>query len=260
MTDHDTPPENDGSAPPIHRGPLPTIPGVDAFQLTSMTARLGEGFDPVPVPDPPTPDPELDRSVAELRRLRESIAGLAHSDVELGDVADLLAQAADLLEPRVPDPQTRLATMWTGAGSRRANPVGGLENPLAPPIQFYGCSDGSVWAEATLGIAYQGPPGCVHGGISALIIDHMMGFANHWADRYGMTAHYEIDYRSPTPLLQPLSFRGWVQETDGRKTWTHATIHAGDRLCVEARGLFLEARVPVPGQPGVESTLADGAE
>ncbi|MBR7539200.1 PaaI family thioesterase, partial [Mycobacterium tuberculosis] len=70
---------------------------------------------------------------------------------------------------------------------------------------------------------------------------------------------YEIDYRSPTPLLQPLTFRAWGHEVDGRKTWTHATIHAGDRLCVEARGLFLEASVPVPGQPGARSTIADGA-
>ncbi|MFL0580319.1 PaaI family thioesterase [Dietzia sp. 179-F 9C3 NHS] len=249
---------NDTDTPGISRGPLPRIPGVDAFQLKTVREELGDRFDPVPVAELPTPDPDLDRAVAELRRLRESIAGLAHSGVELGDVADSLARAADLLEPRVPDPRKRLENMWSGAGSRRANPVGGQENPIAPPVLFYGCDDGSVWAEETLGIAYQGPPGCVHGGISALIIDHMMGFANHWADRYGMTAHYEIDYRSPTPLLQPLSFRSWVAEIDGRKTWTHATIHAGDRLCVEARGLFLEASVPVPGQPDERSTVGDG--
>ena len=46
-------------------------------------------------------------------------------------------------------------------------------------------------------------------------------------------------------------------EVDGRKTWTKATIHAGDRLCVEAMGLFLEASVPVPGQPGKKSIKGD---
>ena len=125
-------------------------------------------------------------------------------------------------------------------------------------MHFHAHDDGSVRGELTLGLAYQGPPGCVHGGISPLIIDHMMGFANHWGGRYGMTAHYEIDYRSPTPLLQPLRFRAWVQEVDGRKTWTHATIHAGERLCVAARGLFLEASVPVPGRPDQRSTIGDG--
>lgn len=248
----------DTEGPNITRGPLPRIEGVDDFSLASIQARLGENFDPVPAPELPPADPDLDRAVGELRRIRDAIAGLAHSDVELGDVADRLAEVADLLEPRVPEPAKRLENMWTGAGSRRANPVGGQENPIAPPVLFHGCDDGSVTAEVTLGPAYQGPPGCVHGGISALIIDHMMGFANHWGGRYGMTAHYEIDYRSPTPLLQPLTFRAWVQESNGRKTWTHATIHAGDRLCVEARGLFLEATVAVPGRPQERSTVADG--
>jgi len=237
------------------------LPGLDPdqFSLDAARSRFGDSFDPIHVPELTPADPELDRAVAELRRLREATAALAHSEVELGDIADRLAEVADLLEPRVPTPSRRLENMWTGAGTRRSNPVGGQENPIAPPVQFHGCDDGSVMAEVTLGPVYQGPPGCVHGGISALIIDHMMGFANHWGGRFGMTAHYEIDYRSPTPLLQPLTFRAWVQEVDGRKTWTHATIHAGDRLCVEARGLFLEASVPVPGQPGARSTIADGA-
>lgn len=227
------------------------------FSYSQARETLGEIFDPIPVPELPPADPDLDRAVSELRRLREATAALAHSDVELGDIADRLAEVADMLEPRVPSPEKRLEIMWTGAGTRRSNPVSGQENPLAPPMSFFGCDDGSVMSEVTLGPVYQGPPGCVHGGVSALIIDHMMGLANHWGGRFGMTAHYEIDYRSPTPLLQPLTFRCWVHEVDGRKTWTHATIHAGERLCVEARGLFLEASVPVPGQPGARSTVAD---
>lgn len=239
--------------------PLPGLrPGED-FSYDTARRLLGESFEPIPVPEIPPADPNLDRAVAELRRLREATAALALSDVELGDVADRLAEVADLLEPRVPSPEARLESMWKGAGTRRSNPVSGPENPMAPPVEFFGCDDGSVRAEVTLGPVYQGPPGCVHGGMSALIIDHMMGLANHWGGRFGMTAHYELDYRSPTPLLQPLTFRCWVHEVDGRKTWTHGTIHAGDRLCVEARGLFLEAGVPVPGQPGTSSTITDGS-
>lgn len=248
---------NGTEGPANGRGPLPRLDDVDIFQHHHFREKLGETFDPIPVPELPPTDPDLDRAVAELRRLRDSVGALANSEVELGDIADRLAEVADTLEPRVPDPHTRLKNVWTGWGTRRSNPVGGPENPIAPPVNFEGCDDGSVRAEVTLGLAYQGPPGCVHGGISALIIDHMMGFANHWGGRYGMTAHYEIDYRSPTPLLEPLSFRCWVDETDGRKTWTNATIHAGDRLCVEARGLFLEASVAVPGQPGKRSTRGD---
>lgn len=239
--------------------PLPRIGPEDDFSLEFVRGKLGQTFEPVPVPELPPADPDLDRAVSELRRLRDATAALAHSDVELGDIADQLAEVADALEPRVPTEAKRLENLWTGAGTRRSNPVGGQENPIAPPVHFFGCDDGSVRAEVTLGPVYQGPPGCVHGGISALIIDHMMGFANHWGGRFGMTAHYEIDYRSPTPLLEPLTFRAWVDEVDGRKTWTNATIHTGDRLCVEARGLFLEAGVPVPGQPGKSSRRGDAS-
>ncbi|GLB64277.1 aromatic compound degradation protein PaaI [Dietzia sp. NCCP-2495] len=229
----------------------------EMFSFAQAREQLGESFDPLPVPPLPATDPDLDRVVAELRRLRDASAALANSEVELGDIADRLGEVAGLLESRVPSPEKRLENLWKGYGTRRSNPVAGPENPIAPPVDFVGCDDGSVMATLTLGPAYQGPPGCVHGGISALIIDHMMGLANHWAGRYGMTAHYELDYCSPTPLLVPLTFRCWVHETEGRKTWTHATIHAGDRLCVEARGLFLEASVPVPGRPDVKWNKGD---
>jgi acyl-coenzyme A thioesterase PaaI-like protein len=247
---------NDKENPAFGGVALPGMGDDEVFSFAEARERLGETFAPIPVPAIPPADPDLDRAVAELRRLLDATAALAHSEVELGDIADRLAEVADMLEPRVPSEQRRLETMWTGAATRRSNPVAGPENPIAPPMEFFGCDDGTVMAEATLGPVYQGPPGCVHGGVSALIIDHMMGLANHWAGRFGMTAHYEVDYRKPTPLLTPLTFRAWAAERDGRKTWTNATVHAGDVLCVEARGLFLEAGIPVPGQP--ESTWNKG--
>ena len=83
----------------------------DQFSLDAARSRFGDSFDPIPVPELPPADPELDRAVAELRRLREATAALAHSEVELGDIADRLAEVADLLEPRVPSPSRRLENM-----------------------------------------------------------------------------------------------------------------------------------------------------
>ena len=111
-------------------------------------------------------------------------------------------------------------------------------------------------ARITLGLPYQGPPGCVHGGMSALMLDHLFGFANHWVGLRGMTAHYEIDYRKPTPLLEPLDMKAWVESHEGRKIWVRATIESGGELRVEARALFISANVPLPGRdataPGEE--------
>ncbi|UUZ59420.1 hypothetical protein [Nocardioides sp. B-3] len=71
--------------------------------------------------------------------------------------------------------------MWGGEGVSRHDPVTGPENAIAPPLHPVGLDDGSIAARVTLGLAYRGPPGCVHGGISALLLDHTLGVANHWA-------------------------------------------------------------------------------
>ena len=123
---------NQSNSPGFGGVPLPKMGPEEEFSVEAARARLGESFDPIPTPQLPPADPDLDRVVDELRRLREATAALAHSDVELGDIADRLAEVADLLEPRVPSPARRLENMWTGAGTRRSNPVGGQENPIAP--------------------------------------------------------------------------------------------------------------------------------
>ena len=35
--------------------------------------------------------------------------------------------------------------------------------------------DGCCWSDFTLGMVYEGPPGLVHGGICALVLDHILG-------------------------------------------------------------------------------------
>jgi len=54
-----------------------------------------------------------------------------------------------------------------------------------------------------------------------------------------MTGRLTIHYRSPTPLRTELRFEGRVVEVSGRKTFTHGTLHADERLCAEAEGLFI---------------------
>jgi hypothetical protein len=54
-----------------------------------------------------------------------------------------------------------------------------------------------------------------------------------------MTAQLDISFRSPTPILRPLVYEGWVEQVDGRKIYTRATLHHGDTLCAEAVGLFI---------------------
>ena len=55
----------------------------------------------------------------------------------------------------------------------------------------------------------------------------------------GFTGRLTIHYRTPTPLQTELTLRGRIERTEGRKTICTGTIHAGDRLCAEAEGLFV---------------------
>jgi hypothetical protein len=57
------------------------------------------------------------------------------------------------------------------------NVVIGLRNPIAPPPIVAQEDDGGVFADFHLGAAYEGPPGHVHGGVAALVLDHILGAA-----------------------------------------------------------------------------------
>ncbi|MHB1089628.1 MAG: PaaI family thioesterase, partial [Ilumatobacteraceae bacterium] len=119
-------------------------------------------------------------------------------------------------------------------------------NPLAVPMRISTSSDdtGEVTAvgQVCFGAAYEGPPGCVHGGFIAAAFDEVLGVAQSLSGNPGMTVNLSIDYRSPTPLDQPLVFRGRIKHVDGRKISTIGTLHHGDTLCAEASGLFISMR------------------
>lgn len=124
------------------------------------------------------------------------------------------------------------------------NPVSGVGSPLAPPLAIRRDDDG-VLAEAALGQAYEGPPGFVHGGVSALLMDQLLGAAAIAVGLWGMTAHLELDYRGPVPLDIPLVLRARVTEGAGRKSvvaGTIATAGEPDRTLVTARGVFVAPR------------------
>jgi acyl-coenzyme A thioesterase PaaI-like protein len=124
------------------------------------------------------------------------------------------------------------------------NPVSGVGSALAPPVRIRRV-EGGVVGEALLGPAYEGPPGYVHGGMSSLLMDQLLGSAAIAAGLWGMTVRLEVDYRRPVPLSTPLAMRAQVTEAAGRKcvvTGTIATAAAPDRTLVEARGVFVMPR------------------
>lgn len=119
------------------------------------------------------------------------------------------------------------------------SPMVGRANPLAPPLHLRADEQG-VHGTAVFGDAYEGPPGHVHGGYVACMLDEILGFVQSLTGNPGMTARLSIAYRSPTPLHVSLRLGARVLRVDGRKIFTKATVHDPEgRLCAEADGLFL---------------------
>src|SRR3954466_3992065 len=179
-----------------------------------------------------------------MRDLIETAVTTTVPAAEVRAAAELVRQVTERLAvARRPASQLPALDDVT-TGRRVFNPVTGAGSPLAPPLVVRREGDGVV-GHATLGLAYEGPPGFVHGGMSALLMDQLLGSAAAEAGVWGMTAHLALDYRGPLPLETKLLFRAGAGETPGRKsviTGTIARADAPDRVLVEARGVFVMPR------------------
>jgi acyl-coenzyme A thioesterase PaaI-like protein len=127
-----------------------------------------------------------------------------------------------------------------GRGRAWGNAVVGLRNAIAPPLTIIQEGRG-VHASFSLGAAYEGPPGSVHGGVLALVLDQMLGEAAGAGGKPGMTATLTVTYRQRTPLGD-LSSEAWIDRVDGIKTWARGEVRSADGLTVEAEGLFILPR------------------
>jgi len=133
-----------------------------------------------------------------------------------------------------------------GASFLDRSPIIGAINPIAMPMTISTSTDENgrvnVVGHVTFGSAYEGPPGCVHGGIIAAYFDEVCGVAQSTTGNPGMTVNLTIDYRAPTPLHRPLEFRAHVDSVEKRKITTKGSLYHGDTLCAEATGIFVSMR------------------
>jgi acyl-coenzyme A thioesterase PaaI-like protein len=188
------------------------------------------------------PGPELRRLADAVRRVTDQVVRTHAAPLVLADAAASIERAAALLEPVTPPWATSVPALPMSNRDPHTyfpfSPMIGWYSPLAPPLECE-VRDGAVDAHATLGAAYEGPPGCVHGGIIAGLFDELLGIANITAGVGAMTGTLTIKYRSPTPLYEELTLHGRTDRIDGRKVFARGTLHAGDRLCAEAEGIFI---------------------
>ncbi|MGO9035085.1 PaaI family thioesterase [Mycobacterium sp.] len=125
------------------------------------------------------------------------------------------------------------------------NVVIGLRNPVAPPLAINHGAEGLVWSDFTLGAAYEGPPGHVHGGVCAMVLDHVLGATAHKPGKPAYTGTLRIRFLRGTPL-GPLRAEARVDRVEGVKTFASGHLADAQGITVQAEGVFVHPRENQP--------------
>lgn len=145
----------------------------------------------------------------------------------------------------------RESMLWPNHGSmqrahRPFSPVIGEANPIAPPLVVRPDPDGvrigerAVVGEVTMRPIHEGPPGAIHGGWVASLLDQLLGHANATSGVGGMTIELTVRYLRRTPYGVPLQLRARTTEVEGRRVRASGEIVADGVVTAEATGLFLQ--------------------
>ncbi|GAX56514.1 PaaI family thioesterase [Streptomyces olivochromogenes] len=215
----------------------------------------------VPTESPATNPDTAGTTGEDLDHQRAAIAALGHELRALVDATVRTAAPTEVLH-QMTDEVRRITGQLTGrrrtraeipavdefpGGVRMYSPVTGTGSPLAPPMQVTADSGGVV-GRCTLGIAHEGPPGYGHGGMSAMLLDELMGWACAAAGLPGMTVSLQVRYRRPVPLEAPLRVYARVTGTEGREIFVDGSISTEEdpsAVAVTADGVFVS---PDPGR------------
>src|ERR1700723_3381838 len=154
----------------------------------------------------------------------------------------------------IPDPTRHTpASMDTPTIDERANHCSGSgpPNPQAPPLPPPTDTPAPHPTPATcpfqLDRMHEGPPGHIHGGIVAALLDEAMSKLNRPLNVLAMTRHMEVDYLRPAPLYQPLVLvarpLNRATKPDGtpdRKLFHQAELQRPDgTVLARSKGLFI---------------------
>ncbi|OBB78226.1 thioesterase [Mycobacterium colombiense] len=195
-------------------------PCIDVSQLESVYAPLAESVRRL-----------LDISIRTEAGPTAVAAAIARIDSAADELSDELLPGPFGVH-RTPDGQT---IAW-------GNAVVGLRNPVAPPLVIHHDPDGLVWSEFVLGAAYEGPPDTVHGGVCALVLDHVLGATAHQPDKPAYTGTLTLRYRRRTPLGRRLRAEARVERVDGVKIFAVGHLADEDGVTVEAEGVFIQPK------------------
>ncbi len=113
----------------------------------------------------------------------------------------------------------------------------GRANPLAVPL-VVSLAPPRAHLDGTFGPAYEGAPGCVHGGAIAAAFDIALTAANWVAGPAGPTVDLQVRYRRPTLVGVPVRFSAEVDHATARRVVSRAWLEQAGDVTATATGRF----------------------
>ena len=194
--------------------------------------------------------------VLEVKRLVEASALMRIKPMEPERIRELASACRELADRMEAEPSWRERgglAMAPGSDSvlQERSGITGRSNALAPPLslEFEGnlTKGSAVWTAA-----YEGPPGCLHGGFVAAAFDDLLGCAQMASGTAGFTGTLTIRMRKPIPHNERIDYDAAVDRIEGRKLIVKGKALLGDEVLAEAEGLFITPKGGVPIPPDEE--------
>ncbi|GII89806.1 PaaI family thioesterase [Sinosporangium siamense] len=189
-------------------------------------------------------DARLAALAALAQQARDLIDAVALTDVpgdEITAVAGEIAVLSERLRATMRDrPRSFQLTEDQNTLIDPGNAVGGVANPHALPLVVEVTPERTVRADVQFRPVHAGPPGFVHGGVTSMVLDQLLGEAVAAGHFPAMTGTLTIRYRRPVPYGEPLVGTAEYTHSEGRKSWVEGRIALPDGTpLVEATGLFI---------------------
>ncbi|MCF6266890.1 MAG: PaaI family thioesterase [Desulfuromusa sp.] len=122
--------------------------------------------------------------------------------------------------------------------------VCGTENQFGLKTLFFETEDNEVIALFTPREEHQSYPGMAHGGVSAALLDEVIGraiMAHYGQDTFGVTIDLQVKYKQPVPLGIELKVVGRVTNDRGRiYEGTGELYLPNGKVAVSAQGKYLK--------------------
>ncbi len=94
---------------------------------------------------------------------------------------------------------------------------------------------GHVW----FGLKTAGPPGYVHGGCQAAILDEMMGSTGWHYNHPVVAAKIEVEFLELVPYENQYDLQGTITKIDKRKVHISAKLFKDETVYAKSTGLFI---------------------